>query len=323
MVAMAARLHKKILWSACILLLLAACEQKQSGINGYVEGEYLMIAPTSGGLLATLSVDRGDQVKADQPLFSLDVTKIAADRDVAAAGLAQAAAHLSDLSKGKRPEEIDVFEKQKTQAEADLQNAEDKLNRSQPLAQKGFGTKAQRDADLAQYNKAKARVAELEAQLTAANLGGRVDEIAGAKDAVNAAKQKLAQADKLLAEAAPKAPKAGRIEDVFYRAGEFVPPGAPVVSLLPPENVKVRFFVPEKTVPLLRPGMEITVRCDGCKEPVGAKITFISNQVEYTPPVIYSVGSRDKLVFLVEARPDIFQPELRPGLPVDIELRNP
>jgi len=318
---MAARLHKYFLLLG--LILLTGCQPKQEGINGYVEGEYLRIAPTSGGLLATLSVERGDLVRKGQALFSLDLIKIKSSRDVAASELTQAAARLNDLNKGKRPAEMDVLKKQKAQAEADLQNAGDRLNRSQPLAQKGYATKAQRDADRAQYEKALARVAEVEAQLAAASLGAREDEIAAFEAALAAARQKLLQAEKSLAEASPTAVVAGRIENVFYRPGEFVPAGSPVVSLLPPENIKVRFFVPEKTAAKIRPGMQIKIRCDGCRDAIAAKVAFISSQAEYTPPVIYSVGSRDKLVFMIEAKPDSFQSELHPGLPVDIELQNP
>jgi HlyD family secretion protein len=154
-------------------------------------------------------------------------------------------------------------------------------------------------------------------------LGGREDQLAAAKSAVDAAAQKVTQDEKLLREGAPKAPAGGNIEDTFYRPGEFVAAGQPVVSLLPPENVKIRFFVPQKTLPQLKAGQKISVSCDGCKAPVEATISFLSDQAEFTPPIIYSVESRDKLVFLVEAKPDAFDPALRPGLPVDIALKTP
>jgi HlyD family secretion protein len=311
---------KKILPLLVLLSVLAACDKKPAALNGYVEGEYLRIAPTSAGVLATLSVERGAQVKAGQPLFSLDLKSLTASRAAAAAALAQAEAVLEDMTKGKRPEEITVLEKQKVQAQADLQNATSQLNRSQPLAKKGYATAAQRDTDLAVYARAKARVAELTATLKTAALGAREDEITGAKAAAESARQKLVQAETLLAEAAPNAPAAGTIEDVFYRPGEFVAAGGPVVSLLPPGNIKVRFFVPERMLPQIHSGMAVGIRCDGCSGVIGAKVSFIASQVEYTPPVIYSEGSRDKLVFMIEAIPNVPSPSLHPGLPVDIDL---
>ena len=137
--------------------------------------------------------------------------------------------------------------------------------------------------------------------------------------ALQGAIQKVVQAKKQLVESAPKAPNDGRIEDTYYRAGEYIAAGAPVVSLLPPENVRVRFFVPQALLPSFPLEGAVTIHCDGCDKPVKAKINFIASQGEYTPPVIYSVGSRDKLVFRVEAIPETFTPALRPGLPVDIE----
>ncbi|MBI3441582.1 MAG: HlyD family efflux transporter periplasmic adaptor subunit [Proteobacteria bacterium] len=306
-----------------LVFMCTGCQQKSAGLNGYVEGEYLRIAPTSGGILEQLDVKTGDAVMAGQKLFSLDLTTLKADRDNAAAVLAQAAANLANLTKGKRPEEIAIFEQQKAQALADFQNAQSQLNRTLPLTRKGYVTKAQRDADQAAYDRAKAHVAELEAQLQTAFLGGREDEVVAARAIADAAGQKLVQAEKLLNEASPLAPAAGRIEDIFYRPGEFVPAGMAVVSLLPPENIKVRFFVAEKMVSQIRQGMAVKIRCDGCNTAIEGKVTFISSQAEYTPPVIYSVESRDKLVFMIEARPNTPDPALHPGLPVDIDLQNP
>jgi len=108
----------------------------------------------------------------------------------------------------------------------------------------------------------------------------------------------------------------------MYRVGEWVPAGSPVVSLLPPGNIKVRFFVPETVVGALKVGQQATLRCDGCGDPIPVHIDYVSNQAEYTPPVIYSRESRSKLVYMVEARPT---PEaatrLHPGQPVEATLQ--
>ena len=313
----------RIFTSLLLLALSASCSPKQEGINGYVEGEYLYIAPTSGGVLEKLSVDRGQEVKAGQPLFSLDLKKLEAAESAAKANLAQATARWNDLAKGKRPEEIAVILQQKLQAEAALQNAAAQLKRTVPLSHVGARSIAQRDADQAAYDAAKARVAELEAALKVAGLQAREDELTGAKAVIDAAQQELVQARKFLQEAAPKAPVAGRIEDIYYRAGEFVAAGAPVISFLPPENVKVRFFIPEKTLPSVRYGQPLNISCDGCETPVPAKVTFIASQAEFTPPVIYSVESRGKLVFMIEATPDKPDLRLRPGLPVNVAFSAP
>ena len=116
---------------------------------------------------------------------------------------------------------------------------------------------------------------------------------------------------------APPAPSAARVEEVFYRPGEWVAANQPVVSLLPDDRVKIRFFVPEQQVARYRPGGTVRFSCDGCAGGA-AKISYVSPRPEFTPPIIFSRDSRDRLVFLVEAFPT--RPaRLMPGLPVDVE----
>jgi hypothetical protein len=95
---------------------------------------------------------------------------------------------------------------------------------------------------------------------------------------------------------------AGTIEQIFHRQGEVVAAGQPIVALLPPENLKVRFFAPEALLAQLRVGETVSIGCDGCEQPVAATISFIAREPQFTPPVIYSLDQREKLVFLVEAR---------------------
>ncbi len=313
---------KRLIYS--FVLLLAACKPDPEGVfHGYVEGEYVMISPTSGGLLQKIDVVRGQKVEAGAPLFTLDLAMMTAAREAAKADVARAEAEREDLTKGERAEEIDVVTKQRAQAQATLEQAEQEYNRAKPLAKTGAVSTSELDTDKAAYDGALARVAELDAKLKTSAMGGRVDQIAAATAALEAAKQKLVQAEKTLAEAAPAAAAAARVEDTFFRAGEYVPAGRPVVSLLPPENVKVRFFVPQSLVPKLAGGQNVTISCDGCVAPIAAKITFVSNEAEFTPPVIYSIQSRQKLVFMIEAKPDAPDAQLRPGLPVDITLVSP
>ena len=112
------------------------------------------------------------------------------------------------------------------------------------------------------------------------------------------------------------------MQDTFFVEGEWVPAGRPVASLLPPGNVKVRFYLPETLVGSLISGRPVEIRCDGCGAPVAAKITYVSSQAEYTPPVLYTREQRAKLMFLVEARPEPADgARLRPGQPVDVGLK--
>jgi HlyD family secretion protein len=111
----------------------------------------------------------------------------------------------------------------------------------------------------------------------------------------------------------------GTVQQIYFRPGEMVPAGRPVLSLLPPGNIKVRFYVPEAVLPTVAYGDEINVTCDGCASGLTARVSFIAKQSEFTPPVIYSLEERAKLVFLIEALPE--KPsEFRVGQPVDVTL---
>lgn len=143
-------------------------------------------------------------------------------------------------------------------------------------------------------------------------------------------KQSLAQLKKLhailiekqkkLEDSRPLALQPSYVQDTFFRPGEFVQAGQPVVSLLPPQNVKIRFFLPQRYVHKALKGKKIRVRYDGASHPFEARITYVSEKMEYTPPVIYSVESREKLLFMLEAHPLRYDRALRPGLPLEIEL---
>jgi len=288
--------------------------------HGYVEGEYLLVAAPASGTLETLSVTRGAQVAAGAPLFALDLTTARAERERLAAALSQARAQLADLRKGKRPDELAVVAAQKAQAEAALRYSAIDLERQQTLVARKVSSDDRLDAARAAFDRDRARLAELTAQLAVSNLPARPDQLRAAEDAVTQADAALAQAVKRLAELAPLAPADALVEDTLFNPGEWVPAGSPVVSLLPPGNVKLVVFVPEPLMNRVRPGADLRVRCDSCPPDLTARVTYVSPRAEYTPPVIYSIGSREKLVFRVEARPEAGAALLNPGLPVDVEL---
>ncbi|HEU0222496.1 MAG TPA: HlyD family efflux transporter periplasmic adaptor subunit, partial [Paracoccaceae bacterium] len=128
----------------------------------------------------------------------------------------------------------------------------------------------------------------------------------------------LAQAEWRLAQKRGAAPSDAVVIDTLFRPGEVAQAGQPIVQLLPPENIKLRFFVPEAHVARARIGTEIGFRCDGCGEGLRAAITYVAPRAEFTPPVIYSQSARAKLVFMVEAQPLAATEFLRPGLPVEV-----
>lgn len=210
---------------------------------------------------------------------------------------------------------------QVAQADAALELARNELRRAEKLVAEKFVSRQRLDEAQTAYERDQARVRELHAQLNTMRLAARSDEIRAAEAEVGAARANLEQAQWLLDQKAIRSPVAGLVQDTLFVPGEWVPAGAPVVALLPPTHIKVRFFVPETTLGTLKVGQRVAVHCDGCAKTIPAEIRYIAPQAEYTPPVIYSRDNRAKLLFMVEAWPSAADaPTLHPGQPVDVAL---
>jgi HlyD family secretion protein len=172
------------------------------------------------------------------------------------------------------------------QVRASLTNAQQTHDRAQQLAKTGSGTQKDLDAATMLLRDAQARL--------------------------NSAQTRLARRSVF-------SPVEGTVEQIYYRPGEMVPASRPVLALLPPGNLKVRFFVPEAVLPNIAYGDTVRINCDGCAKDLTARVSFIARQSGFTPPVIYSLEERSKLVFMIEALPQ--QPNgLRVGQPVDVTL---
>jgi HlyD family secretion protein len=262
------------------LLGLAGCGQNADHAwLGYAEGDTAFVAAPQAGWVSNLKVERGAEVKTGELLFSLDDTNQTAARDQAKAQIAQA-------------------EGQMGQAQASLNLARKELTRQQGLLRSGATSKQAFDQAQSAYQTAAALVAQINAnkQQAQATLTGAAYQLSE-RDVISRT--------------------SGRVQDVFFRPGEYAPAMTPVVSILPPGNVYVRFFVPETEFAKVKLGQKISIHCDGCAKDITATVSFIAAQEEFTPPVIFSVGVREKLVFKVEARMPGGLP-LHPGQPVDV-----
>jgi HlyD family secretion protein len=286
-------------------------------LSGYVEGETLYVAASVAGPVSTVSVERGQRVSAGQPLFALDAAQLVAARDQAAAQAQAAAAQATDAAKGQRPDELAVYDAQRAAAQAALNQAQADYDRVAPLAAKGIYAPARLDQAKAALRTAQANIRTVAQQRRVGTLGGRPDVVRAAQSQAAAARDQLSAAQSRLDQISPRAPVAARVQDVFYQAGEWAAANQPVVALLADDRVRLRFFVPQAEVSFYRPGAPIAFACDGCPTGLTARINFVSPRAEFTPPVIYSRDARDRLVFLVEARPD-HPAGLQPGLPVDV-----
>ncbi len=307
---------------ALAALLLAACSAPPDNTwQGYVEGEFVNVGSPLGGRLDTLSVKRGDTVAAGAPLFVLESDNEAAARAQAEAQLKAAEAQLADLRTGKRVPEQDVTAAQLAQAQVEAQKTTMTLARDEAQYKIGGISKQQLDDSRAAAAANDQRVRQLKSELAVARLPSRGEQIAAQTAQVAAARAAVAQAAWKVGQKAVASPRAGLVNDTLFEPGEYVNAGAPIVRLLPPENVKIRFFVPEPVVGSLRIGQAVTLQCDGCAANQTATITFVSPSAEFTPPIIYSNERRSKLVFMVEARPARdAATALHPGQPMTVAV---
>ena len=300
--------------------MLGGCQRPTvTGWQGYLEAEFIHVGAPLAGRLDRLAVQRGDRVEAGAPLFTLEhAGELAAQRE-AADRLRSAQARLDDLRKGSRPSELATLEARVEQARASAELSQRELERAGQLFQSGVLAATEHDRARLTHERNRGTIEEVAARLATARLGGRTDAIAAAEAEVAAATAARERADWAVAQKTQSAPRAALVHDTLYREGEFVALGAPVVSLLPAENLKVRFFVPEADFATLRPGDAVRVGLTGRASPLEARVTYLSPRPEYTPPILYNRDNRAKLVFMIEAALNpAAAAGLNPGQPVDV-----
>ncbi|MBF9233283.1 HlyD family secretion protein [Microvirga alba] len=305
-------MNRKLLAALALILVIGGAivwavlrsERGNDLFQGYVEGYYVYAAPETGGRIENLTVDSGSQVKAGQFLFRIEGSMELAQRDQAAALVQQTQSQLANLQASlQRPEEIAILQAQERQAQAQLTLSTTDLDRQKTLYERGISAKATYDQAKATNDRDKAALEAVQRQIQAGRITARTAEIGAAEAAVKAAQANLDQAETRLAKLKVYAPADAQVQDVYFRTGEVANAGQPVLSLLPPGNRRIRFYVPEPRLSTIALGEVVGVTCDNCRQGLTAAITFISHDAEFTPPVIFSLEERAKLVFRVEATP--------------------
>lgn len=310
-----------LLCSLPLIAALAGCGAEAPLATGYVEGEYVLIAPVAVARIETLHARAGDRVETGAPLVTLENTDAEAALRQAEAAVAQAENRLANLSQGGREEEIRVLEAALAAARAQADEAARTARRAADLNRQGVAATAQREEAETRLATAQAQVAQAEANLAVARLPARPQEIAAAEAAVAEVRAARDAARWQLDQRKLAAPAAGRVHDVLRHPGEIAGPSAPVMTFLPDGAVVLRVWLPAAELPGVATGGRIGVACDGCPAGLTAKVTHVSDSPEFTPPVIYSLESRQKLSWLVEARPEGEAAKaLRPGQIVDVRL---
>lgn len=290
---------------------------------GYVEAETMYIGAPVAGRLAARPVERGMKVVPGAPLFSLDTESTDAETARLAAQVEAARAGAADLTDTRqRQPEIDMSRANEAAAAAALTKASHDFDRIAALHARGFASRAQLDAARAARDGASAQLAQTRAAIRAGQISaGRSEQIRAGEAQIAAAQAAVRGQAQRRREIAPGAPAKGIVEQTYYNVGEWVPANAPVVSVLPDDRRKLRFYVPQERIAALQVGTTVRFSCDGCGDPREAKVSYIAPRAEFTPPVIYSERARAKLVFLVEAMLPASDNPLPPGLPVAVEPR--
>lgn len=300
--------------------LFSACAPAAPLAVGYVEGDYVLLAPIEVAQVETVAVRRGDRVMPGATVVTLESADARIAVAQAEASLAQAQAQLADLQVGKRPEEIAALKAQVDMAKAQADDAKRKYDRAADLFKRGTGTQADYDTASATLETANAQVGQAQANLAVGGLPARPETIKAADNQVKQAQAALEQAQWRLSKRTLAAPSPGRVNDVIRNPGDTAGPTAPVISMLPDGAVKLSVYIPEAAFASVRIGSLLAVHCDGCGDAVKARVSYVSPDPEFTPPVIYSLENRQKLVYLVEARPEGDAGPLQPGQIVDVEL---
>lgn len=300
--------------------LFGACEPSPGIAVGYVEGEYVLITPIEAAQIETVEVERGDSVETGEVMARLERRDAEIAVAQARAALAQAESQVADLMVGKRPEEIAAIRASLNSARAQAVEARRVLDRQKDLLDQGITSQANYDTAETSLELANAKVTELEANLTVAQLPARPDTIAAARAAVEQARAAHENAKWRLGKRTVQSPVDGRVFDIIRNPGETAGPQAPIVSILPAGATKLRLYIPEPALADIAIGTKLSVRCDGCDPDMHATVYYIADEPEFTPPVIYSLDNRQKLEYLVEALPDPTARALKPGQIVDAYL---
>ena len=280
----------------CSIPILAAffttCAPTPPFAVGYVEGEYVLIAPSTTARIEDVYVARGDRTDEGTILVALE----------------------------RRDAEIAVAEAVVDSASVELDEAKRELTRVLGLFERDVTSQSQLDLARTKVDVATARLRQAEADLAVLKLPARADRIAAAEAAVAEAAAALNSAKWQLGERTLMATNPGEIADIYRFPGDVAGPQAPILSVLPDGGVELRFYIPETSYSQVALGMELDVSCDGCPENLRAEVSFLSTSPEFTPPVIYSLDARQKLVFLAEARFSGSSSILKPGQIVDVRL---
>jgi HlyD family secretion protein len=314
--------QKKLILLLSATLLLAACSKNhQIELPGYINVRYIYLAGPVSGNLQTLRVERGHSVTAGQLLAKLDQEPEFSQLAEAEKSLESEQQILTDISKGSRETILLALMAKQRQGEANLLLAKQDLDRKRILYEKKVIAKAEFDNVTAAYESTRQQVEAAKADYNEAIQGARTNKLLSQKAIVDSKQATVDRLKWLLLQKEFYAPVNAFVFDNFYEQGEFIPSGKPILALVTANQVRVTFFLPEKYLSQIQLGSPVQFNCDSCEKLTTANISYISPRAEYTPPVIYSKDTREKLVYLIEAKmPDAIALSFHSGQPITVHV---
>lgn len=307
------------------LALLAACHQSAPlGASGTVEATEAQLGFQAPGRIESIRVKEGDAVKTGDTLATLDRSELLARRSQALAQLSQARALLAELQSGSRSEERVQAEAAARAANDRLVDAQRDLDRTRRLLDAGAVSQEQYDKARLQLDVLQSQKAQADQQLQLVQTGPRPERIDAQRAAVAQADGAIQQLDATLANAVVRAPFPGVVTVKDREAGETVPAGAPVVTIMNLADRWVRIYIPEDQLGAIHIGDTASISSDTYKSrQYGGRVSFIASQAEFTPRNVQTREERVKLVYAVKVsitRDSAM--DLKPGIPADVVLRH-
>ncbi len=309
------------LLTICMVFVSSCNVQEVDEYQGYIDGDLTFLASPFSGVLQNLKVKEGDFVEKDQSLVQLDLEPQYSQHKQAIFEHTSSKKTLDNLEKGERQTVIMGIDAEIAKAKSELSLAQARLDRQKALYEKKLTDKDSLEQANNEYQTKFDTVNQLDAKLKEAKLGGREDVVSAQKALVGSFKARVDELAWAINSKKLQAPDAGYIYDIFYREGELVPNSKPILSMLSPLNQYIVFYIPLKMVEQIKKNTKVIISCEGCKHTYDAKINYVSQKVEYTPPVIFSREHQDKYVYRVHARlkqEDVFNFNL--GQPVFVKL---
>jgi HlyD family secretion protein len=311
---------KSLLTGIIAACLLAACSDTQeSGLHGYAEGDFILIAPDTPGRIISVEVQEGDRVVIGDILVRIEDTNEQAVLANLTARLDAATARYDDAAAGARAPEIGAARDQLTQARAAQTEARDAVERTRNLFEQGHVSQARLDQAVAAATSTEARVAEMRQRLNIVQLPARDNQLRALQAEIAAVQAERDRAEYMLNLRTIMATSDARVDRQIRFTGEQAGPSQPVLRHLPTGAVHAVVFLPEAELAANPVGTVLDVDCDACPTGLSVTLTLIDDSAQFTPPIIYSDTERARLVFRAEARFEGTPPP--PGTPLRLWRR--